>query len=217
VPIHPVEGVAPRPVECGVAGADHIYLPAALAETSGLTVDGAGESPEQQRRDTVVRMRFGYISRRGMLKVITVGVFASMSAGLMGATQSRAGAARSRHHTPFLLPWTTGRGSRTLGTVVVDGFIGFGLACHGPGRVTLQLPGAYGTASMPCARSGAREEFGVYPFLRAPRHVVVRITAAPTAHWIVEVDQENRPSSGTIPVGPLNRFIHRYKAARPSA
>jgi hypothetical protein len=147
-----------------------------------------------------------------MLRVITIGVFASMSGCFVGATESSATPPHSEHQGQFLVPWTTGRGNRTLGRFVVDGFIGYDLACHGPGRLTLRLSGASETTSLRCPRSGVTT--GTSGFLppRAPRHVVVRITAAPTDHWIVLVYQVGRNSSRTvdIPVGPLNRFIHRY-------
>lgn len=157
-------------------------------------------------------MRFGCIRRRGMLRAITVGVFASMSGCFIGAPESSATLPHSEHRAPFLVAWTTGHGNGTLGRFVIDGFIGYYVACHGPGRLTLRLSGASETASLLCPRSGVSTDAGGFLPPRAPRHVVVRITAAPTDHWIVEVDQESRNFSGSvnIPVGPLNRFIHRY-------
>jgi hypothetical protein len=144
-----------------------------------------------------------------MLMIITVGVFASMSGCLIGATESSATPPHSMHQVQFLVAWTTGRGNRSLGRFVVDGFIGYGLACHGPGRLTLRLSGASESAGLRCPRSGVIESTSGFLPPRAPRHVVIRITAAPTDHWIVEVDQESRNFKGTvnIPVGPLNRAL----------
>jgi hypothetical protein len=157
-------------------------------------------------------MRFGFVVRCGGLTVIAASVIASMSGSVIGATTSSATPRRSRPHAQFLVPWTTGRGKRTLGRFVIDGFIGYDLACHGPGRITLRLSAASELASLRCPRSGVITDTGGLNPPRKPRHVVVRITAAPNDHWIVLFYQIGRNSSGTvnIPVGPLNRFTHRY-------
>jgi hypothetical protein len=158
-------------------------------------------------------MGLGRVARRELLTVITVSGLVLIAGCFIGATASSATPRHSHEHAQFLVPWTTGHGNRTLGRFVVDGFIGYNLGCHGPGRrLTLHLSTAYETASVPCSRSGAFTDLGGYLPPSALRHIVVRITAAPTDHWIVEVDQESRNGSGTvsIPVGPLNRFIQRY-------
>ena len=130
----------------------------------------------------------------------------------IGAAESSATLTRSEQHVQFLVPWTTGRGSRALGRFVVDGFVGYDVACHGPGGLTLRLSGVAETAFLRCPRSGVSTDASGFLPPRVPRHVVVRVTAAPADHWIVEVDQESRKFSGlvNIPMGPLNRFIHRY-------
>jgi hypothetical protein len=105
--------------------------------------------------------------------------------------------------------------SRALGRFVVDGFVGYDVACHGPGRLTLRLSGVSETAFLRCPRSGVSTNASGFLPPRVPRHVVVRVTAAPAERWIVEVDQESRKFSGLVNI-PMGRSIDSSTATKRS-
>lgn len=135
------------------------------------------------------------------------------ASSVLGVTATSATSPRSQRGVDFVVPWTTGRGSRVLARFVLDGSIGANLACHGPGRLTLRLSSRPELVSLRCPRSGvASSDGGSFPPRKA-RSVVASITAPPAVRWIVEIDQERRYYSGTVtlPLGPLNRFMQRYR------
>jgi hypothetical protein len=106
-----------------------------------------------------------------------------------------------------IIPWTSGHGSSDLGKIVIGDTIGYDIECIGPGKVTMRFAPTSLVASARCP--GASGESGTDGgfLVGTPRNVDVRVSAAKTDRWLVEVDRVCR--SYSLPVGPLNAWIQR--------
>jgi len=108
-----------------------------------------------------------------------------------------------------LVAWTSGRGDRDLGEVVIRPMsLDVDVECIGSGRATLHLESTSLAESVPCAHAGGEAgAFGGFG-VTDRRTVRVLVTAAKTTKWFVRLDQDGPAGSPRIPMGPVNAWIH---------